>query len=83
MQGLTIKSNPDLVILFDKVPTPGGDHCHFPRRLWAEYCRDVPYADCRNGLVRESEWPDFARKQVELLVKEGIARAEAERLYGL
>jgi hypothetical protein len=31
--------------------------------------------------VRESEWPEFARKQVDLLENEGFKRKEAERLY--
>src|SRR5262249_54228306 len=32
VQGLTKKSNPEIALLFDKLPTPGGDHCHFPQR---------------------------------------------------
>jgi hypothetical protein len=31
--------------------------------------------------VRESEWPEFANKQVGLLVEEGFERQEAERLF--
>jgi hypothetical protein len=83
IQGLTRKSNPQLAILFDKIPTPGGDHCHFPNRLWAPYRREYLTVDCTNSVIDESDWPVFAREQVELLVKEGFARAEAERLYGL
>ena len=30
--------------------------------------------------VRESEWPNFSKKQVELLVLEGIEREKAEQL---
>jgi hypothetical protein len=83
VQGLTLKSNPEVVLLFDKIPTPGGDHCHFFSRLWAPYVRDVLFVDGRHSLIREENWPEFARKQVTLLVQEGIPLAEAERLYGL
>ena len=31
--------------------------------------------------MAEREWPEFARKQIELLVKEGFDRAKAEALY--
>ena len=30
---------------------------------------------------RESEWPAFARRQIELLVAAGIAREQAEAYY--
>jgi hypothetical protein len=81
VQGLTMRSNPQIALLFDKIPSPGGDHCSFPMRIWAPLCRDV---GLRNGSairVPETEWPEFASKQVELLVNEGISREDAERLY--
>ena len=31
--------------------------------------------------VREEKWPEFRRKQLELLVAEGISRTQAEKLY--
>jgi hypothetical protein len=31
--------------------------------------------------VLESEWPEFARMQVELLAKAGVRHEEAERLF--
>jgi hypothetical protein len=31
--------------------------------------------------VPKSEWPEFARRQVELLAREGFDRREAERLF--
>ncbi len=31
--------------------------------------------------VRESEWPEFAKKQVELMVQEGFDRKEVGRLF--
>jgi len=81
IQGLTRKSNPEIALLFDKLPTPGGDHCHLPVRLWASLGREVLLVGMRHIFVRESEWPEFAKKQVELLVQEGFDRQEAERLF--
>jgi hypothetical protein len=81
VQGLTNKSNPRIAQLFDKLPTPGGDHCHFPARLWAPLGREVWYVGGGMDFVRESEWPKFTREQVQLLVQEGFAIEEAERLY--
>jgi hypothetical protein len=82
VQGLTRKSNPELALLFDKLPTPGGDHSHLPVRLWAPPGREVLLVAGHFMFVRESKWPEFARNQVELLVQEGFERHEAESLYG-
>ena len=81
VQGLTARSNPQIAILFDKIPTPGGDHCQLPIRMGAPLCRDVGLVTGQAIRVPETEWPEFARKQIELLVSEGITRQEAERLY--
>jgi hypothetical protein len=81
VQGLTRKSNPEIALLFDKLPTPGGDHCHFPMRLWAPLGREVWLVGTAMHFIREQDWPDFARAQVELLVADGFDRREAERLY--
>jgi hypothetical protein len=84
IQGLTTKlkaGQSKIVILFDKLPTPGGDHCHGFSRLTAPLGREVGYADGRHEFVREEGWPEFAKEQIELLVGEGIEREEAERLY--
>jgi hypothetical protein len=68
-------------MLFDKLPTPGGDHCPFPVRMWAPLVREVLMSDGDRTGVRESEWPEFSKQQVNLLVKEGWDRQEAERLF--
>src|SRR5438874_1698265 len=81
VQGLTEKSNSEIALLFDKLPTPGGDHCHLPARLWAPLGREVWFVGGHMGFVRESDWPEFTGKQVELLVPEGLRREEAERLF--
>lgn len=81
IQGLKSKgNNQSMVILFDKIPTPG-DHCHLPQRLWSPYVREVLWTDCSTSTILEADWPNFAREQVELLVATGYDRAEAERLY--
>jgi hypothetical protein len=81
IQGLTKKSDPEIVLLFDKLPTPGGDHCHFPSRLWAPLGREVLFVSGHSIFVLERDWPDFAKRQVELLAKEGFSSEEAERLF--
>ncbi len=81
VQGLTKKSNPELALLFDKLPTPGGDHCPLPYRLWTPLGREVVFVGGDHRFVLESTWPQFARNQVELLVQEGMDRQEAERLF--
>jgi hypothetical protein len=81
IQGLTTKSNPEIALLFDKLPTPGGDHCHLPVRLWAPLGREVSLVSSLTEFIPETAWPEFARKQVELLVQDGVNRKEAERLF--
>lgn len=81
IQGLTENCNPEIALLFDKVPTPGGDHCHLPVRLWAPLGREVWLLGMGHRFVRESEWPEFTKKQVELLAQEGFDRQETERLF--
>jgi hypothetical protein len=83
IQGLASKMNPDIVILFDKIPTPGGDHAHFPYRLWAPLRREVGYIDGHTGAIDETAWAQFSLDQVELLVQNGIPKNQARRLWGL
>jgi hypothetical protein len=81
VQGLKQMLNHQRVILFDKLPTPGGDHCRGLARLWAPLGREVCYTNGSMAFIRETDWPLFARQQVELLVRDGFDRVEAERLY--
>jgi len=83
VQGLCETNDPEIVILFDKIPTPGGDHCHGLNRLFAPLSREGLYLDGSRILVKERDWPAFSQKQIELLVRNGISKDEAERLYGL
>jgi hypothetical protein len=81
VRGLTTKVSSRVALLFDKRSTPGGDHCHWPMRLWAPRGREVVFPDATMEFVRDGDWPAFAAEQIELLVEAGIPRAEAERLY--
>jgi hypothetical protein len=84
VQGLSMKTKSGLwnvAILFDKLPTPGGDHMPLPGRMWHPLGREVGFADASHRFIPETDWPAFAAEQIELLLAEGIPRAEAERLY--
>ncbi len=84
IQGLTTSmpsGTSKTVILFDKLPTPGGDHCHFLARLLAPLGREVGFADGHMEFVHEDDWPALAQQQIKLLTEDGIRRDEAERLY--
>jgi hypothetical protein len=83
IQGLTKKPDAKIAILFDKRATPGGDHCYWPVRMWAPLLREVLFADGDEKRILESDWPALAAEQIELLVKQGFDRREAERLYAL
>jgi hypothetical protein len=80
VQGLRDTDNPEIAILFDKLPTPG-DHCHGFRRLSAPLGREIWTIGGGMRFIPESRWQAFAKEQVELLVAAGIAREQAERYY--
>ena len=80
VQGLSLTNDPQIAILFDKVAAPP-DHCHFPRRLWWGYVREVCFVDGGWRMVPIAEWPDFAHRQTELLVAAGFSRGQAQELY--
>jgi hypothetical protein len=82
VQGLTVSNNPDIVILFDKIPTPGGDHCHGVDRFKMPLAREVLLIG-GHDYVEEANWPQYSSNQVELLVQAGIPRKKAEELYSL
>ena len=80
VQGLGETNNPEIALLFDKVAAPP-DHCHFPRRLWSGFVREVCFVDGSWRSVPVAEWSDFAHRQVELLVADGFLREQARQLY--
>jgi hypothetical protein len=82
VQGLSVSNDVEIAILFDKIPTPGGDHCHMLQRLKAPLGREVlTIGGGHGGYVPESEWPEYSRKQIELLVQAGMTRQHAKSLY--
>lgn len=81
VQGLKRNNHPEIAILFDKAPTPGGDHCHLFRRLWAPMGREVYTVGDGMRFVRESEWGAYARHQIELLVAAGFEPGLAQWYY--
>lgn len=81
VQGLSETNDSKIAILFDKLPTPGGDHCHLFRRMFAPLGREVWTIGGDMNFIPESRWPTFAKEQVELLVAAGIARKQAETYY--
>jgi hypothetical protein len=83
VQGLSETNNPEIALFFDKLPSPGGDHCHFPWRLYAPLVREVCTVGSGGGyrVIRESEWKAYATNQIELLVTAGVPRKRAEEYY--
>jgi hypothetical protein len=79
VQGLSVTNDPEIIILFDKIPSPG-DHRHLFSRIGAPLVREVAKIGGVE-IINESEWPAVAKQQVELLVAAGIAREQAEMYY--
>jgi hypothetical protein len=80
VQGLSETNDPGVVVLFDKIAAPP-DHCHFPRRLWAGFVREVCFVDGSWRAVPLEAWSGFAQEQIDLLVEAGFDREHAESLY--
>jgi len=81
VQGLSRANDGQLAMLFDKVPTPGGDHCHFFQRMRAPLGREVYTIGNGMRFIPQREWSKFSIEQVNLLVAAGIRRREAEDYY--
>ena len=81
IQGLSESNAADRVALvFDKYPTPGGDHFRHP---WREPTRDVVMSDHFVEWISEKRWPAFAREQIAKLVKLGFEQPELESLFAV
>lgn len=81
VQGLSDTNHSEIAILFDKLPTQGGDHCHLIRRMFALLGREIWTIGGRMGFIPENRRSAHAQEQIELLVTAGIAREQAERYY--
>jgi hypothetical protein len=80
VQGLSRSNDSRIAILFDKVAAPP-DHCHFPRRLWHEYVREVFFVDGSYQAIPTNRWPEFAHQQIDLLMAAGFSREQARSVY--
>ena len=79
IQGLTESNAPNLIVLFDKRPSRGGDHCparpFFPRPL----LREVLFHDAHSEVYLEQDWPSVVTQQVEWLVDAWFKKLRCER----
>ena len=78
VQGLSETNDHSICLMFDRYPTPGGDH---GRRPWKPLLREVCMLDGSMQKIPETDWPAFHAKQIELLLAAGISRETAEKLY--
>jgi hypothetical protein len=81
VQGLSETNDSHIALLFDKLPTPGGDHCNGIHRIFAPLAREVWTIGSDRLVVKETEWNEFTKHQVELLVAAGVMRQQAEEYY--
>jgi len=78
VQGLSEKNNLQICILFDRNSCRGGDHFRSP---WGHRVREVSMLDGSMQVIRDEDWPEFSRNQVELLVAAGFSRTNALYFY--
>lgn len=78
IQGLSETNDNGICILFDRNSCKGGDHMRSP---WKPYLREVCLLDGSMEAIRDEDWPEFSRKQVELLVAAGFSRTNALHFY--
>ena len=78
VQGLSETNDPGICILFDRNSCPGGDHFRSP---WGHRVRELCLLHGNMQIIRDEDWPEFSRKQVELLVAAGFSRTNALHFY--
>ncbi len=81
IQGLKEEDSCDIAILFDKLATPGGDHCHLPMRMWAPLGREVLFTDGHHEFITNEQWDDFVKTQIDLLGQAGMSKEKAKWYY--
>jgi hypothetical protein len=79
VQGLSETNSHEICLVFDRYPSPGGDHRRRP--FGGPMLREVCMLDGSMQIIPESQWPAFRTNQIELLVAAGIKRDVAEKLY--
>jgi hypothetical protein len=80
IQGLSETNDPRIAIIFDRYSTRGGDHFRSPFR---DPVREVGLICGSMEVIRNEQWPEFSRKQIELLVQANLPRATAQAYYRL
>jgi len=78
IQGLSESNDGNICILFDRNSCKGGDHFRSP---WGHRVRELCLLDGSMQIIRDKDWPDFSRKQVEQLVAAGFSRTNALHFY--
>jgi hypothetical protein len=78
IQGLNETSDPSICILFDRNSCKGGDHFRSP---WGHRLREACMLDGSMQVIRDEDWPEFSKKQVELLVAAGFTKTNALYFY--
>ena len=78
IQGLSETNDPQICLLFDRNSCRGGDHFRSP---WGHRVREVSLLDGSMQVIRDENWPEFSRQQVELLVAAGFSRTNALRYF--
>lgn len=78
IQGLSETNDPEICVLFDRNSCKGGDHMRSP---WGHRVRELCLLDGSMQVIRDEDWPEFSRKQVDLLVAAGFSRTDALHFY--
>jgi hypothetical protein len=78
VQGLSETNDPQICLLSDRNSCRGGDHFRSP---WGHRVREVSLLDGSMQVIRDENWPEFSRQQVELLVAAGFSRTNALRYF--
>jgi hypothetical protein len=83
IQGLSKDNDGEICILFDRNSCRGGDHFRWPwpweRR--GQRVREVCILTGHMQQIRDDKWPEFSKKQVELLIAAGFSRSNALQYY--
>ncbi len=79
VQGLTQNSHSKTTILFDRESEPGGDHfrCRFREPL-----REIITVGGSHKMIKDRDWPEYVKKQRELLRDQGFNEAKIDEIYG-
>jgi hypothetical protein len=77
IQGLSEANDPEICVLFDRRSVRGGDHFYGTGKPLREAC----LLDGSMQTILDKQWPEFSRRQVELLIAAGFSRQKALEYY--